>query len=138
MRPPPNIDPLELRVVFLRSSGPGGQNVNKVSTKAVVSFSVTNSPSLTERQRALILKNLGSRVDRRGRIRVSCQRHRTQRANRREAIERLMTLLARAATPPKPRKKTTVPARSKTRRLADKKLRSRAKQLRRKPSPLEE
>jgi ribosome-associated protein len=127
----PEIDPDELRVTFVRSSGPGGQNVNKVSTRAVVCFSVPDSLSLTDRQRRLITRNLAGRISRSGRIRVSCQRHRTQRANRQEAIERLLSLLAEACTPPKERRKTRVPARAKARRLAEKRHRARIKEMRR-------
>ena len=126
-----NIDPREFRVSFVRSSGPGGQNVNKVSTRAVVCFSVPESPSLTEPQRRLISRRLAGRLSRSGQIRVSCQRHRTQRANREEAVQRLLNLLSEAATAPKPRRRTGVPTRAKARRLADKRHRSQIKDMRR-------
>ena len=124
------LDPGEIGVSFVRSSGPGGQNVNKVSTRAVVTFNVDESHSLTERQRALIRRNLTGRISRTGLLRVSCQRHRTQLANREEAMARLIDLLTVAATPPRPRRKTRVPARAKAKRLADKRHRSRLKELR--------
>ena len=124
------VDPGEIRVSFVRSSGPGGQNVNKVSTRAVVTFNVAESHSLTEGQRGLIRRSLAARISRTGLLRVSCQRHRTQRANREEAVARLIDLLSSAATPPHPRKKTRVPARIKAKRLAEKRHRSRIKELR--------
>ncbi|UCG32100.1 MAG: aminoacyl-tRNA hydrolase [Phycisphaerales bacterium] len=130
MTPPIEIEPSELRVTFVRSSGPGGQNVNKVSTRAVVSFNVDESRSLTERQRKLIRRNLTGRISHTGLLRVSCQRHRTQLANREEAVARLIDLLSIAATPPRPRKRTRVPAQAKAARLADKRHRSRVKELR--------
>jgi ribosome-associated protein len=126
----PQIDPAEIQVSFVRSSGPGGQNVNKVSTRAVVTFNVDESQNLTRRQRELIRRNLAGRISRTGLLRVSCQRHRTQRANREEAVARLIDLLSSAATPPRPRKKTRVPARAKAKRLAEKRHRSRLKELR--------
>jgi ribosome-associated protein len=131
MAAPIQIDPGELRVTFVRSSGPGGQNVNKVSTRAVVTFNVDGSQSLTERQRQRIRRHLAGRISRTGLLRVSCQRYRTQGANREEAVARLIDLLSTAATPPPPRKKTRVPARAKAKRLADKRHRSQAKELRR-------
>jgi len=130
MPTPLKIDPREFRVTFVRSAGPGGQNVNKLSTRAVVTFSVTKSPSLTEGQRRLIMRNLSGRISHTGLLRVSCQRHRTQRANRNEAVARLMDLLSEAATPRKLRKRTQVPARARAMRMADKKHRSRLKERR--------
>lgn len=124
------IDPAEIQVSFVRSSGPGGQNVNKVSTRAMATFNVDESRELTQRQRELIRRNLGERISRTGLLRVSCQRHRTQRANREEAVARLIDLLSRAATPLRPRKKTRVPARAKAKRLADKRHRARLKERR--------
>jgi ribosome-associated protein len=124
------VDSGELRITFVRSSGPGGQNVNKVSTRAMVTFNVNESRSLTDRQRELIRRNLAGRISRTGLLRVSCQRHRTQLANREEAVARLIDVLSAAATSPRPRKRTRVPARAKAKRLADKRHRSWLKELR--------
>ena len=75
----------ELTFTFSRSGGPGGQNVNKVNTRATLFFDVRNSPSLSEEQKALILERLKGRIDREGVMRVISQRHRTQGDNREEA-----------------------------------------------------
>jgi len=115
---------------FSRSSGPGGQNVNKVNTKVAVFFNVTASENFTEAQKRRILKELAGRADKQGVIKVSSQRYRTQKANRTAAIDRLAELL-RCALKRKPvRKKTKVPHSAKEKRLAEKKRRSLLKQQR--------
>ena len=113
-----------------RSSGPGGQNVNKVSSRVSVLLDVANCPSFSEHQRRRILKRLGRRVGRDGVLRVTSQRFRTQKANRRRATERLAELLSDALQPRPIRKKTTVPLRARQQRLADKKHRSMLKKQR--------
>lgn len=128
------LDPREFRITFVRSAGPGGQNVNKLSTRAVIRFSLRDSTTLTDAQRTLIHRRLSTRITRSGDIRVSCQRHRTQSANRAEALRRLTDLLTEAATPPKPRRKTRPTAAAKRRRLDDKKRRAVLKQSRRSPN----
>ena len=125
------IDPRELSFSFVRSSGPGGQNVNKVASRVVLRFNVRESASMTPEQKVRIRRRLGRRVSRAGIITVTSQVHRTQQANRRRAVERLLELLTAAARPSKPRKKTRVPAAVKRRRLEDKLRRAMAKQLRR-------
>ena len=125
------IDARELSFRFVRSSGPGGQNVNKVASRVVLRFNVQESASLTPEQKARIRRRLGRRVSRAGIITVTSQVHRTQRANRRRAVDRLIELLTAAAQPPKPRKKTRVPAAAKRRRLENKLHRAMAKQFRR-------
>ena len=125
------IDPRELSFSFVRSSGPGGQNVNKVASRVVLRFNVRESASLTPEQKARIRRRLGRRVSHAGIITVTSQVHRTQQANRRRATERLLELLTAAARPPKPRKKTRVPPAAKRRRLENKLRRATAKQLRR-------
>ena len=107
-----------------RSSGPGGQNVNKVNTRVTVFFDVSNCQSLSESQKKRILKKLSGRADKNGVIRVASQRHRTQKANQNTAVERLTELLKQALTRKPVRKKTKVPFSAIQRRLEEKKRRS--------------
>jgi ribosome-associated protein len=92
----PGIEIAENELVFRasRSSGPGGQNVNKLSTRVTVLFNVMNCRSLSEEQKKLILKRLSKRISKDGLIKVVSQRHRSQKANRQAATERLVELLA--------------------------------------------
>ena len=124
------IDERDLTVSFSRSSAPGGQNVNKVSTRATVAFDFENCAALSPFHKDRIRRMLGRRMDRFGRLQITCQEHRTQLANRKAATERLVELLRQALTPPKPRKKTHVPYGQKQRRLESKKHRSKIKQTR--------
>jgi len=113
-----------------RSSGPGGQNVNKVNTRVTALFDVANCRSFSDAQKDQILKRLSTRATKDGRIRVVSQRYRSQKANRRAAIERLQSVL-RAAIKTRPaRKKTKAPAAARQRRLEEKKRRSTLKQQR--------
>ncbi len=126
----------ELKVRFTRSSGPGGQNVNKRSTRVEVVFPIATSRALTERQRALALQRLGSRVDARGRIHVVSSSGRTQAENRVLAMARLQGLVADAVRPPPRARRKTKPAKSAVeRRLREKKARSDVKRARQKPRP---
>ncbi len=120
----------DLTVSFSRSSAPGGQNVNKVNTRATVVFDFENSAALGEFHRERIRRMLGRRMDRFGRLQIICQEHRTQLANRKAATERLVELLRQVLTPPKPRKKTKVPYGVIQRRLETKHHRSKIKQIR--------
>ncbi len=135
----PGIGISEDELVFRasRSSGPGGQNVNKLSTRVTALFDVVNSRSFSDEQKELILKRLAKRVSKDGRIKVVSQRHRSQRANRQAATERLVELLAVALETKPQRKKTRKPRVANQRRLEEKKRRSILKQHRRKDFPAE-
>jgi ribosome-associated protein len=112
----------ELWFVASRSSGPGGQNVNKVSTRVTVLFDVAGSPSLTAEQRARIRERLATRVSGEGVLRVTSQRERSQSANREAAQARLVELLRGALAEQPPRRPTRAPRAARERRLAEKKL----------------
>jgi len=120
----------ELEWEFARSSGPGGQNVNKVETKATLRFDVFHSRSLTDEQRQRIIEHLGTRMTKGGVLRVVSQRHRTQVANQRAATERFVELLREALRERVVRHETKVPTRVRRARLEDKRRRARVKQLR--------
>ena len=113
-----------------RSSGPGGQNVNKVNTRVTLLFDLANCEGLSEVQKQRTLARLKSRTDKNGVIRVVSQKYRTQPANRRAAVERLGRLLADAMNTKPARKKTHVSYSAKQRRLRDKRKRSLLKQQR--------
>lgn len=127
----------ELSFTFSRSSGPGGQNVNKVNTRVTLLFDVAGSPSLSEGQRSRIMSRLTSRINREGILRISSQRHRSQSANREAAVSKFADLLGEALRPARKRKKTKVPVRAKKKRLEEKRKRSRLKRTRRKPPETE-
>lgn len=124
------IRPDELTFTASRSSGPGGQNVNKLSTRVTLLFHVLRSPSLTEDQKQRILAKLKGRISKDGVLRVSCQQSRSQAANRERAVERFVELLQQALTPRRRRKRTAVSAAARGRRLEEKKRRSRVKAAR--------
>ena len=120
----------EIVVTFIRSSGPGGQNVNKVSSAVQLRFDARNSPSLTDPVRARLETIAGSRLTKAGEIVITANRHRTQEANRRDAIARLTRMLEEALIEPKPRKPTRPSRAAKKRRLESKARRSSVKRLR--------
>ena len=124
----------ELQFQASRSGGPGGQNVNKVNTRVMVLFDVANSPTLSEDNKALILKRLSTRINKEGVLRVVSQKYRSQERNRDAAVERLVELLQGALKRSKRRKKTKIPTEAKEARLKKKKQRSKVKQLRSKKS----
>jgi ribosome-associated protein len=109
------------------SSGPGGQNVNRVHTRVSLLFDVAASSVLTEGQRARITERLASRISKERILRVVSERHRTQGQNREDVRERFQTLLAAALTDEPPRVPTRVPRREKHRRLENKRHRSEVK-----------
>lgn len=120
----------ELSFSFSRSSGPGGQNVNKVNTRVTLSFDLAHSPSLDERQKAMVGSRLAGRINKHGLLRISGDSCRTQQGNREEVVRRFAVLLRQALHERRPRKKTKVSRRAKERRLAAKKNRGRLKKMR--------
>lgn len=120
----------ELRFTFSRSSGPGGQNVNKVSTKVTLRFDINRTRGLSDEQKARIKRRLASRISRNGVLRVTAGYHRTQKANREAAVKRFSQLLASALATNPPRKRTGISRAAKERRLKAKRHRSRIKQAR--------
>lgn len=121
----------ELRYQTSRSSGPGGQNVNKVETRVTLLFDLEGSPSLDEARKARLRERLATRINRAGILRVVSQRHRTQAANRQAATERFVDLVAAALVTQRPRRKTRPSRSAKRRRLEEKKRQGRRKSDRR-------
>ncbi len=124
------LDPAELTISFIRASGPGGQNVNKVSSAAQLRFDLRNSPSLPEPVKLRAARLAGSRLTTDGEIVITADRFRNQPQNRDDAVARLLELLRDAAIPPKPRRATRPTLASKTRRLDTKVKRGGIKKLR--------
>jgi ribosome-associated protein len=127
------LDPGELSFEFIRASGPGGQNVNKVSSAVQLRFDAAASPSLPGAVRERLLRLAGRRATAAGVIVITAQRHRSQERNREDAIGRLVALIAEAATPPIPRRPTRPTAGSRQRRLAAKTQRAGVKAGRSRP-----
>jgi ribosome-associated protein len=124
----------ELRVTFAASGGPGGQNVNKVASKAVLRWPALASPSLRPDERALLASRLSSRLTREGHLVLASERHRDQGRNLDDVLERLTTILRAALRPPVPRRRTRPTRASKERRLSAKRRSSERKRFRRGPS----
>jgi len=120
-----------MRFTFSRSSGPGGQNVNKVNTRAELRIAVADIEGLSDPARARLRKLAGSRLTRESEILIVCDRSRSQRMNREEAIERLTELVAQAAVEPKVRKKKKPSRATKARRVEHKRRLTKKKEQRR-------
>ncbi len=126
-----SLDEDELQFDFMRASGPGGQNVNKVSTAVQLRFNVSNSTSLPADVRNRLAQLAGKRVTEDGVLIIEARRFRTQAQNRQDALDRLLALIRRAAARPKVRRPTHPSQESKKRRLEGKRRRSEIKKLRR-------
>src|SRR5229473_1716949 len=125
-----SIDDSEVSESFIRSSGPGGQNVNKLATAVQLRFDVRRSPSLPNEVRARLERIAGRRLTRDGVLVITAQRHRTQERNRDDALTRLIEMIRAAAVRPTPRRPTRPTLGSKVRRLEGKKRRGGIKALR--------
>ena len=125
------LDEREVTLEFVRASGPGGQNVNKVATAVQLRFDAAHSASLPEAVRARLMEQAGGQMTSEGVLMIDARRFRSQARNREDALERLVELVRRAATPPRVRRKTRTPAAAKQRRLEDKRRQSERKRLRR-------
>jgi ribosome-associated protein len=125
-----SLDEREIEEQFVRASGPGGQNVNKLSTAVQLRFDVRHSPSLAPEVRARLERIAGSRLTRDGVIVIIAQSHRTQGRNRQDALDRLIDLIRRAAVAPVKRRPTRPTRASRERRIEGKKRRAGIKKLR--------
>ena len=123
----------EISESFVRSSGPGGQRVNKVSTAVHLRFDLGRSTSLPEDVKARLKKIAGRRLTDAGLLVIRAQRYRSQEKNRQDARQRLINLIRKAVQPPKRRKKTRLSATSRAQRLENKRHRSRIKKMRQAP-----
>ena len=126
-----SLDEDEVEERFIRASGPGGQNVNKTATAVQLRFRIVDSPSLPEAVRERLVRVAGRRVDKSGVLTIEAKRYRDQSRNREDALERLATLIRKAAERPAPRRPTQPTAASRRRRLDDKRKRSALKKTRR-------
>jgi len=124
------IDESEIQLDFIRASGPGGQNVNKVASSVQLWFDVRNSPSLEPDVKERLIRLAGSRVTEGGVLIIEAKRYRTQEVNRQDAIQRLIAWIQKAAVPAKPRHVTRPSGASRARRLREKRKKSEIKQLR--------
>jgi ribosome-associated protein len=126
-----SIDESEIHESFVRSSGPGGQNVNKLSTAVQLRFDVRHSPSLPNDVALRLMRLAGRRMTKGGVLVLIAQNHRTQERNRAEALDRLVDLIQQAAVRPVPRRPTKPTRAAKQRRIEGKKRRSEIKAQRR-------
>ena len=126
-----SINEEEIKEVFVRASGPGGQNVNKVATAVQLRFDVRHSPSLPEGVKARLIRLGGKRINEKGELVIEAKRYRTQERNRLNARERLIKLILRAAQNPKERRKTRPTVASVERRIEGKRSHGKTKKMRR-------
>jgi ribosome-associated protein len=125
------IDDSEIQLDFIRASGPGGQNVNKVASSVQLRFDVRNSPSLDPDVKERLIKLAGSRMTDEGILIIEAKRHRTQEQNRLDAIQRLITLIQKALEKPKIRRATRPSLTARAARVGDKKKHGEIKRTRR-------
>ncbi|MDR4493228.1 MAG: alternative ribosome rescue aminoacyl-tRNA hydrolase ArfB [Nitrospirales bacterium] len=128
----------ELQLTAVRSRGPGGQHVNKVSTGMVLEFNLQESATLNDWQKQRLVKYLKPRINQQGILRLQAQRHRSQSANRQEVIEKFVSLLQESFRPTKARVPTRIPKQTRERRLIEKKQRSQIKGVRKSVRPVDE
>ncbi|MDG2242349.1 MAG: alternative ribosome rescue aminoacyl-tRNA hydrolase ArfB [Rhodospirillaceae bacterium] len=131
------LDPEELEFSFVRASGPGGQNVNKVSSAVQLRFNAAESPSLPPDVRSRVISLAGRRANRQGIIVIEAKRFRHQTRNREDALNRLVALIVKATQVGRPRRPGKPPKSSRTKRLNEKKRRGSVKQLRKGPGTMD-
>lgn len=125
------LNPAEVKLSFISSPGPGGQNVNKLATAVQLRFDVLHSPSLPDDVRARLVASLGKRLTTQGELIIKASRFRTQERNKQDALNRLVELIRQVVTPPRKRRKTKPTFSSVQKRLTQKKVHAKKKLMRR-------
>jgi ribosome-associated protein len=121
----------EIEFAFIRSTGPGGQNVNKVSSAVQLRFNLQDSPTITQDVKQRLVRLAGRRLTSEGVLIIEARQYRSQERNRQAAVERLVRLIQQACEPPKPRHKTRPTRAAMLRRLESKRKRGEIKRMRR-------